>query len=404
MTAALQTALAALGTAPLTEASLREHIHRLFQRVLNQGPKETYLANHSLGRPLDAMASDLAEGAAAWYSRLDDAWMPWWNEMTHWRTNTAQLLGAARPDCIVPKTSAGQGLRAVLNHYDNTPRVLSTTGEFDSIDHILKQYQARNRAEVQWVGARDDGRYAVDDLIARLDGIDLVVVSHVFFATGQVLADVEKLIDAAHTAGARVMLDLYHSYGVIPVDIAALGADYAIAGSYKYLRGGPGVCWLYVAPQHLADGAHTLDTGWFAKREPFAYARPVPPEFAEGGDAWMESTFNPLGFYQARSGLALVSGLGVARLRAYSLAQKRALSAALAARGIDHFGADAAYGAYVTIPHADPMALAKRLHAAGINGDARSAGLRLCPDILTTSSDIEHAATVLHRVLAQPTA
>lgn len=395
----LAQALAALGPGPLAEAALQAHLFPHFARVLARDAHEVYLANHSLGRPLDRLADDVAEGLQAWYGELDAAWMPWWDEMQAWRSATASLIGALRPDCIVPKTSAGQGLRAVLNRHATPPRVLSTEGEFDSIDHILKHYAASGRARLDSVAARADGCFYADDLIARLDGVDLVVLSQVFFNTGQILDGLPALIAAAHAAGARVLLDAYHGYGVLPLDVAALGVDYVIAGSYKYLRGGPGVCWLYLSPAMLAQGPVTLDTGWFAKREPFAYQRPMPPEFAAGGDAWLESTFNPLGFYQARSGLALVQQLGVARLRAYSLQQKARLADALHAEGVACIGAGDDYGAFLTIPHPQPMVLADALRAAGVNGDARAVGLRLCPDLLNTEAQLALAARRLAAVL-----
>ena len=82
-------------------------------------------------------------------------------------------------------------------------------------------------------------------------GADLIVVSHVLFNTGQLLPELKALVAAAHAQGARVLLDVYHSLGVLPVDVAALDVDFAVGGSYKYLRGGPGACYLYIHPRHL---------------------------------------------------------------------------------------------------------------------------------------------------------
>ena len=53
---------------PLTEAFVRERIAPLFSRVLDAQRGRIYLANHSLGRPLDATADDVREGLAAWYA------------------------------------------------------------------------------------------------------------------------------------------------------------------------------------------------------------------------------------------------------------------------------------------------------------------------------------------------
>ena len=106
-------AVAALGPGPLTEDSLRRHMYPLFSRTL--AAPGIYLANHSLGRPLDQTEDDLREGFQRWQTKLHNAWEPWQQEEEQHRARIAQLIGAPRPDCIVPKVSAGQGLRTVLN-------------------------------------------------------------------------------------------------------------------------------------------------------------------------------------------------------------------------------------------------------------------------------------------------
>jgi kynureninase len=110
---AIDEAVAQLGPGPLTEESVQQHIAPLFSRVL--ASNRIYLANHSLGRPLDAMSDDVREATSLWETKLGDAWDIWLAEQGAFRARIAQLIHAPRVDCIVPKTSAGQGLRAVLN-------------------------------------------------------------------------------------------------------------------------------------------------------------------------------------------------------------------------------------------------------------------------------------------------
>jgi kynureninase len=391
----IEAAVAALGDGPLTEAGVATHVAPLFARVLERRATAIDLANHSLGRPLDATAADIAEAVSLWQQRLGDAWDAWLEQRGAHRARFARLLGAPRDDCVVPKTSAGQGLRAVLNSYDAVPRVVATRGEFDSVDVILRHYARRGRIVLSFVEPREDGRFLADDLLAALRaGADLVVVSQVVFDTGQVLPELPALIAAAHVGGARVLLDVYHSLGVFPVDIAALDADFAIGGSYKYLRGGPGACFLYLHPRHLDGSLTTLDTGWFAKREPFAYQRPDPPQFAAGGDAFLESTPAILPWYQARAGQVFTLAIGVERLRAYSLSQQQRLVALLRERGVPAEGGTGDRGAFVIIrdPHAVELALV--LRERGVHGDARGSYLRLCPDVLTTDAELVAAAEI----------
>ncbi len=176
------------------------------------------------------------------------------------------------------------------------------------------------------------------------------------------------------------------------MNVAALDVDFAVGGSYKYLRGGPGACYLYIAPRHVDAGLATLDTGWFAKESPFTYARPHPPRFAPGGDAWLESTPAVLPLYQARAGQRLALAIGVERLRAHSLGLQRRLVELLAERGVAARGGTPDRGAFVVIRDARAGALADGLERRGVITDARGEWLRLCPDVLTADAELVAAA------------
>ena len=399
--AAIAAATAAMGPGPLTEHGIAQHIAPLFSRVLSGQGRPIYLANHSLGRPLDATAADVGDAIGLWQSKLGNAWDAWLAEIGAYRTRLGTLLNAPRADCVVPKTSAGQGLRAVLNSYDRVPRVVATRGEFDSMDVILRQYARRGRIELRFVDAGADGTFDGDDLVAAVRDTDLVVVSHIMFNTGQLLSELPALIAAAHAGGARVLVDVYHSVGVIPVDIGALDADFAIGASYKYLRGGPGAGYLYVHPRHLDAGFSTLDIGWFAKKSPFDYVRPDPPEFAAGGDGLMESTPPILTCYQARAGQLFTLAVGVARLRVYSLAQQMRLVELLGRRGVRALGGTSDRGAFVVVRSSEARAWAGELERRGVIVDSRGEILRLCPDLLTTGAELAMAAERIGDIAAR---
>jgi kynureninase len=364
----------------LDEGWLKQRLWPRFARVLAR--REIYLANHSLGRPPDRTAYDVRAALDAWYRDMDGAWDLWMQGREGFRTLVGKLVNAKSADCIVPKTSAGQGLRAVLNALPGKPRVLTSDTEFDSLDHILRVYRDKGRIELKVLPFE---RF-------EYEPCDLAVVSTVAFRTGKILTGIETLIGEARAGGAKVLLDVYHHAGVLPLDLAALDVDFAVGGSYKYLRGGPGACWLYVHPRH--HRLVTLDTGWFAKKDVFSYARPDEPEFAAGGDAWLESTPPVLAPFQALAGLEITLELGVARIRAYNLEQKALLKSLLPIQGE---GED--HGAFVTLKHADAQGLAAELEKQGVKTDARGEYLRICPDYLNSREELERAAATLGSLL-----
>jgi len=381
-----------IGAAALNEALIAQSIRPLFSRALASG-RPIYLANHSLGRPPDRVVEDVQRALDAWYRDMGEAWDEWLAARDRFRALTAQLVGAPSGDSVIPKTSAGQGLRAVLNLFDAPIRVLSTDSEFDSIDFILRVYRDKGRIELTTVPARAEA--LIDAMHAGPP--QLVVVSTVLFRSGEIVAGIEDVVRSARAAGASVLLDVYHHAGVLPLDLAALDADFAVGGSYKYTRGGPGACWLYVHPRN--HSRRTLDTGWFAKDDPFGYERPDPPRFAPGGDAWMESTPPVLAPVQALAGLEFTNAIGAVRLREYHLAQKERFAAQLAQRGLRVEGAGPQFGAFLSLAHPEATRLSAELMRRGVKTDARGDRLRLCADLLNTDDELAATSQAVAAVL-----
>jgi kynureninase len=326
---------------------------------------------------------------------MDSAWPDWLFAINWFREKTAELIGG---EYVVPKTSAGQGLRAVLNALPlEKVNVVSTTEEFDSIDFILRAYEEQGRAAIRWVAPSRGFLFDTADILAAIDvTTDLVVISQVIYSTGQIIDDMMAIVRRAHSVGAKVLVDVYHAAGVIPLDMFSLDADFMIGGSYKYLRGGPGACWLAVHPRNKE--LKTLDTGWFAKKDPMSFER---GESAERGDSWLESTPAILPIYQARAGLQFTLDLGVRHIREYNLKQQAMLREAFRENGVECFEPDEPqhFGAFSLVPCDDAASVVKSLKDAGVNVDARGKNVRFCPDVLNSEDELKEAARILGNVV-----
>lgn len=402
----IEEALSALGDGPLTEAGIATHLRPLFSRVLATPTGQSapiYLATNSLGRPPDQSVDDVLEGLRIWTLGAIDAWAPWLAQEQAYRTALASLLHLQRPDCIVPKASAGQALRAVLNTLPHGSTVITTTGEFASVSVVLAQYQAAGRLNVVRVQPQADALIAAT---VQQPGVRLVVVSQVLYSSGAIVPDLPAVSKACREHGAELLVDCYHALGVIPVSMAEIGCGYMIGGCYKYLRGGTGAGFLAIAPRLLGDSKAAgnsplpLDIGWFAMqpgRDPWESGG---PHLRPGGDAWVDGTPAVLPYYQAQSGLALTLGLGVERLRAYQLQQTQCLRQSLESRAIPCEGGDANHGAFLVVqsPKADQVAAV--LKTRGVVATAREGRLRLCPDCLVSRDELEQAVDHLEAAFA----
>lgn len=390
---------------PLTEEFLARHIHPLFSRALSRS--DIYLANHAFGRPPDRTAHDVQTALDLWYTQMELAWPAWLAELEHFRASIARIIGLDRSDAVVPKPAAGQGLRAVMNALQSpSPRIVATRGEFESIEFILRTYESRGRARVRWIDPDERGLFHADPIIDHIDEtVDLVVVSHVYDATGQVLEGLDRVIEACHDCGSRCLVDAYHSAGVLPGIFDELDPDFVIGGCYSYLRGGTGAGWLAISPRHLDTGnLITLDTGWLARGDGAHRADSPQRQLATGGDAWLESTPSILPIYQARAGLELTLSLGVERLHDYNRQQQRFLVDHLTEAGVKVREIEPR-GAFVLVDTPDAPATAQRLKKAGVIVDARVSAkgqshLRIGPDILNTRDELARAAEVMGRVLS----
>ncbi len=363
-----------------------------------------YLANHSLGRPLDQMVENISEYCSLWFSDMDEAWTPWMAAMKDYRVQIAKLLNNVPEGYIIPKTSAGQGLRAVLNSFDRSQpiNIVTTSLEFDSIDTILRIYMGRKLAHVTFVEpsqivngvAHFSGQEIIQSITSETD---LVIFSAVNFTTGQIMPMQSEIVEYAHKNGAYVLADTYHSFGVLPEPCHPM-VDFAIGGSYKYVHGGAGSCWLYVCPEIADDPAiSTLDIGWFAKVSTFGYQRNDVPKLAQGGRGWWESTPPVITIYQALAGLTFLNEIGIDRLRATSLNDLELLRASLESKGLPVFipANPSDFGAFALLPCKNSEAVVSHLKDNNITVDARGNSVRICPDLLNTKKDFDTLAEVL---------
>ena len=146
---------------------------------------------------------------------------------------------------------------------DKPVRVLTTSSEFMSFARQIARLEEDGRVVVTRIATEpfDTLEMRFADAAAKGD-YDLVFFSQVFFDSGFAVRDPAKIVAAVRNPETFVVIDGYHAFMAVPVDVSAIANRvFYLAGGYKYAMAGEGCCFLHCPPGH---GARPSDTGWYA--------------------------------------------------------------------------------------------------------------------------------------------
>lgn len=238
------------------------------------------------------------------------------------RATVADHLGAADRRELIFVRNATEAINLVARSWGAAnigagDRIVLTEMEHHSNIVPWQQLAEAAGAEIDWVGVDGDGLLIQEELDAALGrGPKLVAIAHVSNVLGT-LNPIREIADAAHEAGALVMVDGAQAAAKMPVDVAALGADfYAITGHKIYGPTGIGALWgrlelLKQMPPFLGGGSMIRKV----TKEGTTYADP-PARFEAGTPAISQA----IGLAAA---IRWLDGIGMDR----ALAHERAITA-----------------------------------------------------------------------------
>jgi kynureninase len=351
-----------------------------------------YLVSNSLGAMPRSVPERMSEYAREWAELGVRAWAKgWWDMPVRAGDVIAPLIGAeSRSVSMQPNVTIAQSIvLSAMEFTDGRDTVVMTELDFPSVRYAYEKLVRRFGGRVVVVPSDDGLSIDQDRLLAAIDErVRLVCVSHVLFKSAFIM-DADAICAHAHSVGAFVSLDAYHSVGVIPVDVARSGVDFLTGGVLKWLCGGPGAAFLYASPSVRASLEPAL-TGWQAHSHPFAFGEEM--DYASGIERWLTGTPAIPALFAAAAGPEIVASAGIRAIRAKSVRQTERLIAAADTRGYRvHAPRDSARrGGTVAfdVPHGHEVA--QYLLSRNIVVDYRvGAGIRVGPHFYTTDEELD---------------
>jgi kynureninase len=371
----------------------------------------TYLVSHSLGAMPRSVRTELKQFADEWDKRGVRAWQPsdsesvlktagWWEIGRETGNLLAPILGVARDTITMHQNATVAQLIAAscMTFSGSRNKIVLQDLDFPT-NHYLFEGCRRQGAEIVYVKSDNRITAPIDRLVDAIDDRTVLVPISLVLFRSACLQDVKPVIDKAHRVGARVILDIYQAAGTVPLDLAGLGADFAVGGSVKWLCGGPGAGYLYVRPD-LISQLTPANVGWAGHAAPFAFETGAI-KYAAGVERFQSGTPNVPSIYSARAGYKIVGQIGVPAIREKSLRLTRKLMDAAARRGwkLNTPAGDHERGGSVVIDVPNGAGVAQELIKRNVIIDHRpDAGIRIAPHFYSTDEEIDRAVETLEEL------
>jgi selenocysteine lyase/cysteine desulfurase len=221
--------------------------------------------------------------------------------------------------------------------------------------------------------------------------VSLALVSNV----NGYMHDCRAISSLAHARGAHVFADIIQAVGAVPVDVKALGIDFASTGTYKWLMGERGIGFLYVR-QDLQGTV--LPTTRYGHRQVSNFNRaaltwePLPGAamYETGGIAVLLAAC-------VHAGVSYVQALGLDKIRAHARPLITRLQDELPAAGYPSLTPRGTETPIVAFAVKDAAATAAALRTAKVAGTiiANENRLRLAVSVFNTHDDIDRVVDAL---------
>jgi cysteine desulfurase/selenocysteine lyase len=206
------------------------------------------------------------------------------------RAKVGRFIGARSTREVLFTKNATEGLNLVAKAWGRAhlqagdPVVLT---ELEHHANIVPWHQlaAELGIELRWIPVGPDGHLDLTDLDRLVDGAKVVSFAAMSNVLGTMLP-IERLVTAAHDAGALAVVDASQHVPHVPTDVSAWGADFVAFTGHKMCGPtGIGVLWgkeavLEDTPPFLTGGEMILNVtkeGFTANELPWKFEAGTPP-------------------------------------------------------------------------------------------------------------------------------
>ena len=218
--------------------------------------------------------------------------------------------------------------------------------------------------------------------------------------------DLKAVCDLAHANGAYVYADIVQSVGAVPLDVRAVGLDFAACSGFKWLMADFGLGFLYAREELLDRVIQRTQVGYYSGSVE-THDSPLDPEHAATPLAWTlgrdaSNHFeagsiggNAAGAFAYSASLAYIQQLGVANIQAHRQPLLRRLEQEVPRLGYPLLTPPGSTSPIITFGTKDGTLIEKRLAAGRVAARVSKYWFRFSPSVYNDMKDVEQALAAL---------
>jgi selenocysteine lyase/cysteine desulfurase len=378
-----------------------------FNAVRLDFPRATaaaYLDNASC-HPLSVHSAAALHRYIDWATHnVGDPWWPAWAQTRDASKHLFAQLINAEPSEIAFARSAVEAESNLLNGMGEHLAGGNIVTNDLHYNAALYNYKMRQQdgLEVRIVKNRD---WQIDlcDMEQAVDHNTRLIATTLVSNVNGYLSDIKALSDLAHAHGAYIYVDIIQGAGAVPIDVQAMGIDFAACSTFKWLMGVKGFGFLYARqdlqgsiakPTQHCGGVSFNYAPWSETSDPDA--DPVTFTPVSGPSMYEVSYPSYEGAISAQESLRYIHRLGVGNIRAHARQLTDQLREELPAIGYPCITPKGNESPIISFAVNDPAATMASLKKADVHVAMRFTNkMRISPSVFNNHEDIDRLIAAL---------
>ena len=380
-----------------------------FDAVRHDFPRAKTAAyfDNASSHPLSVHAAAALHRYVEWLTHeVGEPWWPAWAGTRDAAKTLFARLVNARPGEIAFARSTVEAESNVLNGMREHLAGGNVVTNDLHYNAALYNYKIRQREglEVRVVKHRD-WQVELRDMEEAVDHNTRLIATTLVSNVNGYLSDVKALADLAHAHGAYLYVDAIQGVGAVPVDVRAMGIDFAACSTFKWLMGVKGFGFLYVREdlQGTVVKASQPSGGGSLNYPPWTEAAAAGDEISfstrSGPEQYEVSYPSYEGAVCAQESLAYILRLGVHNIRDHARSLTDRLHEEMPAMGYPSITPRHNESSIVAFEIPDPGAAMARLRQAGVHVAMRFGNkMRISPSVYNNQEDVDRLLDALKAV------